>query len=98
MVQFGSKHGECVVFRIGYQKGKVDQTVRIGELGDELEVVREERCSVLQGCQDQNSFVSDESLWARGNGVQVDMLNRGGFDFKRLMVVEENWCLHVGVP
>lgn len=98
MVQLGSKYGKCVIFRIGYQKGKIDQAVRVCELGDELEVVLQKGSCVLQRRKDQYSFVSDDSLWARGDGVQIDMLDRGGIDFERLVVVEEDGCLHVRIP
>jgi hypothetical protein len=72
--------------------------VRVCELGDELEIVLQKGSSILQRRKDQYSFVSNDSLWARGNRVQVDMLNRGGVDFERLVVVEEDGRLHVRIP
>lgn len=70
----------------------------VGELGNELEIVGEEGSSILQRRQDEYALVPDEGLVARGYGVQVDVLDRGRFDLERLMVVEDDGCLHVSIP
>lgn len=72
--------------------------MRVGELGNKLKVVGEEWRGVLERGENEDSFVVDDGILSRFDGVQVDVLDRGRFDLEGTMMIEDDGCLQMTVP
>lgn len=92
-IQLGSKHSHGVVRRVANQEGKIDQIMRVVQFREEIKVFGDIRCGILERCQDQDTFVVLGGLGRRLDRVQVDVLDGGGIDDVRLVMVENDWCL-----
>lgn len=97
-VQLGGKGRVGVVFRVGDEEGKVNQVVRIGQLGQQVKVLGQVLGGVLEGRQDEDSLFVGNGLCGGGDGIQIDIVNGGRVELDRGVVVIENGCLQVTVP
>lgn len=88
-VQFRCQNGQGVIGGVANQETKVDEIMRICELGKEIEVLDEIGCGVTQGCKDKNTFSVAHSSRSRDDGIEINTFNGGGVDLVGLMVVEE---------
>jgi hypothetical protein len=68
-VELGGENGESLVGGIADKEPEVDQVVGVRQLGDQLEVLGEISRGILEGSEDENSFVVVESIWCRLDGV-----------------------------
>lgn len=97
-VELGRENGQGVIGGVADEESKIDEIVRVGELGQEIKILDQIGGSVSQRRQDKDSFsIADRSR--RGDdGIEVDPLNGARVDFVRFMVIEQHWCLQVLIP
>lgn len=70
----------------------------IRELREQLEVGREIRGGVLEGCQEEDPLFVLNGLGGGLDRVKVDMLDGRRVDLDGLVVIEYDGCLEVGMP
>ena len=89
---------EGIVGRIADEETKVNEVVRVGQLGNQLKVLGEVGSGVFEGCEKKDMLLVVESM-ARGlDRVEVDVFYGRGVDLYRGVVVENDGGLKVGVP
>lgn len=97
-VELGGEDGEGVVGSVAHEEPEVDEVVGVRELGEKLKILGEVTRGVLERGEDEDSFFVLHGLGGGLDRVQVDMLDRGGFDFKRGVVVEHDGGTEVRRP
>jgi len=64
--------------------------MRIRELREKIEVVREVRSGVSEWGDNENAFLIEQCSRSGGYVVEVDVVNRGTVHFYGLVVVEDD--------
>ena len=80
-IQFRGENGEGLIGGITNEEAKINEVVRVRELGDQLKVLGEIPVGILERGEDENAFLVVDSICGRLDGVQVDALDRGRIDF-----------------
>jgi len=97
-LQLRREHGKGVIGAVANQEGQIDKLVRVGQFGDEVEVLGEVGGRVSQRSQDEHLLAVGNGLGGRLDGIQIVGGDRAGIDFVRLVVVEDDGCLEMSVP
>lgn len=97
-VQLARQDGERIVGGIADEEGEVDEFVRVGELGQEVEVFVDVRRRVSQRGEDEDPFPVLPSFGGRLDRVEVYVIDRGGIDLDGSVVVEEDGRLEMCAP
>lgn len=56
------------------------------------------RRGIFERGEDEDALGKGKGVWGRDDGVEVDVADRLGGDFDRFVAVEDDGCLHMGVP
>lgn len=72
--------------------------MRICKFGEKFEVLGEERGGVFQRGENENPLLVQHRLSGGLDGIEVDVLDRWGFDLEGRVVVENDGSLKMCVP
>ena len=96
--QLHCERGHGVIRCVADEEGQVNELVRVGELGEQVEVLGEIVRGIAQRGQDENLLLVSHGVDGRLDSVQFDVLDLGGVDLDGLAVVEYDGGGEVAVP
>lgn len=97
-VQFRREDGQGVINRVADEEAQIDEFVRVGEFGEEIEVLGDVRGGISERGEDEDALPVAEGAVGGDDRIEVDGLNTRGIDMIGLMVIKENGSLQVLIP
>lgn len=74
-IELGGEDGKGFVSGIANKEGEVDQVMGVCELGDQLKVLGQVSCGILEGREDKDSLLIVDGVCGGLDGVQVDVFD-----------------------
>lgn len=97
-VELGRQDGVGVVRGIGHEEGKINEMMRVCQLGEQFEVLAEIRRGVFQRGKDEDALLVEDGLGGGLDRVEVDVLDGRGIDLQWSVVVVDHGRLEMGIP
>jgi len=97
-LELGGQHSQSIIGAVADQESQVDQVVRVGQLGDQLEVLVEVGSGILERGKDQHALLALQRLGGRLDVVEVDVDDGRRVNLDRGVRIEDDGRVQVGGP